>query len=168
MARAKSVFSTSRCRCALASTLSAGCRPTPTRRRCSAGWGISSGRRCAPSLSTASKPPPVCSRRRCASASAGAISRYPRETRALLLASTKTADKRRVLMRNLIALVSLLLAAFAPPAAAAQPATARLPAPVARALAQAGIPETGAAVYVHEIDAEHPVVAHGSDRPLNP
>ncbi len=71
-------------------------------------------------------------------------------------------------MRNLIALVSLLLAAFAPPMAAAQSATARLPAPVARALAQAGIPETGAAVYVHEIDAERPVVAHGSDRPLNP
>ncbi len=71
-------------------------------------------------------------------------------------------------MRNFLVLVSLLLAAFAPPAAAAQPATDRLPAPVARALAQAGIPETGVAVYVHEIGAERPVVAHGSDRPLNP
>ncbi|HSN40513.1 MAG TPA: D-alanyl-D-alanine carboxypeptidase/D-alanyl-D-alanine-endopeptidase [Burkholderiales bacterium] len=71
-------------------------------------------------------------------------------------------------MRNLLVLVSLLLAAFAPPAAAAQPATGRLPAPVARALAQAGIPETGVAVYVHEIGAERAVVAHGSDRPLNP
>jgi len=62
---------------------------------------------------------------------------------------------------------SLLLSwALLPAPSAAQPA--RLPEPVAQALAQAGIPESGAAVYVHEIGVEQPVVAHGADRPLNP
>ena len=49
----------------------------------------------------------------------------------------------------------------------AQPATA-LPEPVARALAQAGIPESAVGVYVHEIGAEQPVLAIGADRSLNP
>lgn len=51
--------------------------------------------------------------------------------------------------------------------ALAQPATT-LPEPVARALAQAGIPESAVGVYVHEIGAEQPVLAIGAERALNP
>ncbi|MBX9811118.1 MAG: D-alanyl-D-alanine carboxypeptidase, partial [Burkholderiales bacterium] len=69
-------------------------------------------------------------------------------------------------MRDFTALICILFASLAPPAVAAQ--STRLPEPVAQALAQAGIPEANAAVYVHEIGAEQPVVAHGADRPLNP
>jgi len=43
-----------------------------------------------------------------------------------------------------------------------------LPPPIAKALAQAGIADSGAAVYVHEIGAAQPVVAFGADRALNP
>ncbi|MGE4111161.1 MAG: D-alanyl-D-alanine carboxypeptidase/D-alanyl-D-alanine-endopeptidase [Burkholderiales bacterium] len=43
-----------------------------------------------------------------------------------------------------------------------------LPEPVARALAQGGIPESAVGVYVHEIGAGQPVVAVGADRALNP
>ena len=43
-----------------------------------------------------------------------------------------------------------------------------LPAPVSRALAQAEIPENAAAFYVHEIGAQHPLLAAGSTRPMNP
>jgi D-alanyl-D-alanine carboxypeptidase/D-alanyl-D-alanine-endopeptidase (penicillin-binding protein 4) len=57
----------------------------------------------------------------------------------------------------------ILLAAFA--AAAAQ---AQLPEPVARALAQAGIPESAAAFYVHETGAERPLLSVGAERALNP
>ncbi len=71
-------------------------------------------------------------------------------------------------MQNVIALICLLIATLAPSGIAAQPVTNRLPEPVARALAQAGIPETSAAVYVHEIGALQPVVAHGAERSLNP
>ncbi len=49
----------------------------------------------------------------------------------------------------------------------AQPAST-LPEPVARALAQAGIPESAIGVYVHEIGAAEPVLAIGADRVLNP
>ena len=62
----------------------------------------------------------------------------------------------------------LLLASFAlaaPPAAAQQ---AALPAPVAKALAQAAIPESAAGFYVHEIGTERPVIAVGAERALNP
>ena len=45
---------------------------------------------------------------------------------------------------------------------------AQLPPPVAQALARAGIPETSVGVYVHEIGAAEPVVAHRADQPLNP
>jgi len=75
-------------------------------------------------------------------------------------------SRREVLMRDFTALICILFASLAPPAVAAQ--STRLPEPVAQALAQAGIPEANAAVYVHEIGAEQPVVAHGADRPLNP
>ena len=45
---------------------------------------------------------------------------------------------------------------------------ASLPGPVARALAQAEIPESAAAFYVHEIGAERPLLAAGAGRPMNP
>jgi len=51
---------------------------------------------------------------------------------------------------------------------AAGAARAQLPEPVARALAQAGIPEGAAAFYVHEIGAREPLLAHGAERALNP
>lgn len=47
-------------------------------------------------------------------------------------------------------------------------APAELPAPVARALARAGIPESAAAFYVHEIGAKRPLLAAGASRPMNP
>jgi D-alanyl-D-alanine carboxypeptidase/D-alanyl-D-alanine-endopeptidase (penicillin-binding protein 4) len=53
-------------------------------------------------------------------------------------------------------------------AGAQQPQGTGLPAPIAQALAQAGIPDSGAAIYVHEIGAERPLVAHGAERALNP
>ena len=43
-----------------------------------------------------------------------------------------------------------------------------MPPPVAQALARAGIPETSVGVYVHEIGAAEPVIAHRADQPLNP
>jgi D-alanyl-D-alanine carboxypeptidase/D-alanyl-D-alanine-endopeptidase (penicillin-binding protein 4) len=43
-----------------------------------------------------------------------------------------------------------------------------LPEPVARALAEAGIPESATAFYVHEIGAESPLIAVGTDRSMNP
>ena len=43
-----------------------------------------------------------------------------------------------------------------------------LPEPVARALAEAGIPESATAFYVHEIGAESPLIAVGADRSMNP
>ena len=61
-------------------------------------------------------------------------------------------------------LVAWLLA-FAPLPAAAQTA---LPAPVAKALAQAQIPESATGVYVQEIGAAAPVVAAGAERVFNP
>jgi len=56
-------------------------------------------------------------------------------------------------------------------AGAAPPALAQgagLPEPLARALAQAGVPESAAAFYVHEIGAERPLLSAGADRALNP
>jgi D-alanyl-D-alanine carboxypeptidase/D-alanyl-D-alanine-endopeptidase (penicillin-binding protein 4) len=44
----------------------------------------------------------------------------------------------------------------------------RLPAPVARALAAAAIPESSVALYVHEIGSERPLLTFGAERPLNP
>jgi D-alanyl-D-alanine carboxypeptidase/D-alanyl-D-alanine-endopeptidase (penicillin-binding protein 4) len=51
---------------------------------------------------------------------------------------------------------------------AAASAWAQLPEPVARALAQAGIPESAAAFYVQETGAERPVLSVGAERGLNP
>ncbi|MGE5523506.1 MAG: D-alanyl-D-alanine carboxypeptidase/D-alanyl-D-alanine-endopeptidase [Rhodospirillaceae bacterium] len=43
-----------------------------------------------------------------------------------------------------------------------------LPAPVAQALANAGIPEGAVSVYVQEVDGGRPAVSFGADRALNP
>ena len=45
---------------------------------------------------------------------------------------------------------------------------AQLPPPVAQALARAGIPETSAGVYVQEIGAAEPLVAHRAEQGFNP
>lgn len=45
---------------------------------------------------------------------------------------------------------------------------ASLPGPVARALAQADIPESAAAFYVHEIGAQRPFLEVGAGQPMNP
>ena len=46
--------------------------------------------------------------------------------------------------------------------------TTSLPAPVAQALAAAGIPEGAVSAYVQEIDGDRPSVAYFPDRALNP
>lgn len=51
---------------------------------------------------------------------------------------------------------------------AAGAAQAQLPEPLARALAQAGVPENAAAFYVHETGAERPLLSVGAERALNP
>ena len=53
-------------------------------------------------------------------------------------------------------------------ALAAGAAQAQLPEPIARALAQAGVPESAAAFYVHETGAERPLLSVGAERALNP
>lgn len=68
-------------------------------------------------------------------------------------------------MLNRIITLTLLLLPAAP--ALAQPA-ATLPDPVARALTQAGIPESATGIYVHEIGAPQPVLTVGAERALNP
>lgn len=47
-------------------------------------------------------------------------------------------------------------------------APAAVPPPVAQALAAAGIPDTAASLYVHEVGAERPLLSHGADRSFNP
>jgi serine-type D-Ala-D-Ala carboxypeptidase/endopeptidase (penicillin-binding protein 4) len=67
-------------------------------------------------------------------------------------------------------LAQLLLAA-AVVTLLARPAHAQvaaLPEPISRALAQAGIPESATAFYVHEIGAESPLLAVGAERVMNP
>jgi len=63
---------------------------------------------------------------------------------------------------------TLLNAMIALTAFAASAVQAQLPEPVARALAQAGIPESAAAFYVHETGAERPLLSVGAERALNP
>jgi len=50
----------------------------------------------------------------------------------------------------------------------ALPVHAELPAPVAQALQQAGIPDTHVAAVVHDLDAPEPMLLHGGERSLNP
>jgi D-alanyl-D-alanine carboxypeptidase/D-alanyl-D-alanine-endopeptidase (penicillin-binding protein 4) len=63
---------------------------------------------------------------------------------------------------------SFFISMIALAALAAGVAHAQLPEPVARALAQAGVPESAAAFYVHETGADRPLLAVGAERPLNP
>jgi len=63
------------------------------------------------------------------------------------------------------AALAAVLALWMPRVHAQAPA---LPEPVARALAEAGIPESAAAFYVHEIGAERPLIAAGAERSMNP
>ncbi len=48
------------------------------------------------------------------------------------------------------------------------PAVAALPPEVARALAAAGIPDTHVGLVVQDLDADHPLLAHGEGRSFNP
>ncbi|MGV3629163.1 MAG: D-alanyl-D-alanine carboxypeptidase/D-alanyl-D-alanine endopeptidase [Betaproteobacteria bacterium] len=77
----------------------------------------------------------------------------------MLLTLTLTLTLTRVITTALLILLPL--------SAVAQSVTT-LPEPVARALAQAGIPESAIGVYVHEIGAAEPVLAIGAERSLNP
>jgi D-alanyl-D-alanine carboxypeptidase/D-alanyl-D-alanine-endopeptidase (penicillin-binding protein 4) len=70
------------------------------------------------------------------------------------------------LLHGVLMAVGAVLLAAALPRAHAQ--TDFLPVSVARALAQADIPEHAAAFYVHEIGAERPLLAAGATRPMNP
>jgi D-alanyl-D-alanine carboxypeptidase/D-alanyl-D-alanine-endopeptidase (penicillin-binding protein 4) len=65
---------------------------------------------------------------------------------------------KKVFFNALLGLAALAVAA----------AQAQLPEPVARALAQAGIPESAAAFYVQETGADRPLLSAGADRALNP
>jgi D-alanyl-D-alanine carboxypeptidase/D-alanyl-D-alanine-endopeptidase (penicillin-binding protein 4) len=51
---------------------------------------------------------------------------------------------------------------------AIQTADAAIPAPVSQALAAAGIPESAVGLYVHDVTASRPIVAHGAERAFNP
>ena len=68
-------------------------------------------------------------------------------------------------VRMACASIALFACLLTPISATAQ---TTLPAPVAKALAQAQIPENAAAFYVHEIGAERPLVAAGTERAMNP
>jgi D-alanyl-D-alanine carboxypeptidase/D-alanyl-D-alanine-endopeptidase (penicillin-binding protein 4) len=68
--------------------------------------------------------------------------------------------------RGVLAAALAALLALGMPRAHAQ--VAPLPEPVARALAQSGIPESAAAFYVHELGAERPLLAVGAERAMNP
>ena len=72
-------------------------------------------------------------------------------------------------MNRSLALATLLaLLTVASPVSSVPVHAAALPAPLARALAQARIPEGAAAFYVHEVGAERPVLAAGARRGMNP
>jgi D-alanyl-D-alanine carboxypeptidase/D-alanyl-D-alanine-endopeptidase (penicillin-binding protein 4) len=51
---------------------------------------------------------------------------------------------------------------------AIQTADAAVPAPVSQALAAAGIPESAVGLYVHDVTAGRPIIAHGPERAFNP
>ena len=63
---------------------------------------------------------------------------------------------------------ALLAALAAVLALACGAAHAQLPEPIAHALALAGIPESAAAFFVQETDAERPVLSIGAERAMNP
>jgi serine-type D-Ala-D-Ala carboxypeptidase/endopeptidase (penicillin-binding protein 4) len=78
----------------------------------------------------------------------------------------RTKAARAGLAHRLMAAAVIALAAACVGRVHAQ--APRLPEPVARALGQAGIPESATAFYVHEIGAEQPVLAVGAERAMNP
>ncbi len=67
-----------------------------------------------------------------------------------------------LLRRGLAAALALTLALAVDVAAAA------LPAPVAAALRDGGVPPASAAFFVQRVDAERPLLAHNAGRPMNP
>src|SRR5688572_8017475 len=73
--------------------------------------------------------------------------------------------KLRDSLRTARAIIAVFACLLMPVSATAQ---TTLPAPVAKALAQAQIPENATAFYVHEIGAERPLVAAGTERAMNP
>jgi D-alanyl-D-alanine carboxypeptidase/D-alanyl-D-alanine-endopeptidase (penicillin-binding protein 4) len=64
------------------------------------------------------------------------------------------------LIRQLLLITALLL-----PAA---PHAAPLPAPVAKALREAGIPENSVSIFVQDVGASRPLLAHQAQRPMSP
>jgi D-alanyl-D-alanine carboxypeptidase/D-alanyl-D-alanine-endopeptidase (penicillin-binding protein 4) len=69
---------------------------------------------------------------------------------------------------SVIGRLSLLLLLAAAPQAMATTPMSEPPGPVAAALAQAGVPESGVGIYVHDLTNNLPVVMVGIDRSLNP
>lgn len=71
------------------------------------------------------------------------------------------------MLMSLTRAITTVLLVLLPLSAIAQPANT-LPEPVARALSQAGIPESAIGVYVHETGAAEPSLSIGAERSLNP
>ncbi len=65
-----------------------------------------------------------------------------------------------------VAPFSIASAVAAPPASSG--AATPLPRPVERAFVDAGIPPSAVAVYVHEVGAPAPLIAHRAEAPMNP
>ena len=65
-------------------------------------------------------------------------------------------------------IAAFVVAALTVCACVSAPAQTRLPAPVAQALAAAGIPESAVSVYVQDAARDRPVVSFAADRALNP
>lgn len=84
-----------------------------------------------------------------------------RSTRTVITFAGRVAIRRAVLHVFECLLIVML-------ASAGATAHAALPPPVAKALAAGGIPESAAALYVHEIGAAQPVITHAAEKSLNP
>ena len=69
---------------------------------------------------------------------------------------------------TVIGCLALLLLLAAPPQAMATTPMTEPPGPVAAALAQAGVPESGVGIYVYDLTNNLPVVTVGIERSLNP
>jgi D-alanyl-D-alanine carboxypeptidase/D-alanyl-D-alanine-endopeptidase (penicillin-binding protein 4) len=74
---------------------------------------------------------------------------------------SRTARRPSLLARLVLAAIAAALTA---PAGAADV----LPPPIASALARAGIPQSGVALFVQDVDATKPALAFNSGRPFNP
>jgi D-alanyl-D-alanine carboxypeptidase/D-alanyl-D-alanine-endopeptidase (penicillin-binding protein 4) len=93
---------------------------------------------------------------------------FPRHNLGMAIRAEKPQPTQRTKRAARALLLAAALSVLAPGASSAQVQDPALPAPVAWALAQAGIPESAAAFYVHEIGAERPLLAVGAERPMNP